>query len=92
MTGDDWTIKIIVPAGTTEVLPILQRHSWSGIAEVHWGDKSVVEDLYSWFPFAQPLRIKNSGPTAVETVTLKSRGQNPLSHSGEAVIFGVLFR
>jgi SAM-dependent methyltransferase len=92
MTDSDWTIEIAVPPGVTEVLPILNRHSWSGIAEVSWGDQIVFEDLYSWFPYTQPLRIKNSGSTAAGPVKIRSRGKNPSSHSSQGVLCGLLVR
>jgi len=92
MIEQDWTIEIAVPPGATEVLPILNRHSWSGIVEVCWGGHTAVEDLYSWFPYAQPLRIANSGPTALESVKIRYRGKSPVSHAGQGVLFGVLVR
>jgi ubiquinone/menaquinone biosynthesis C-methylase UbiE len=90
--GDAWQIEIDIPFDAREVLPVLNRHDWSGIVEISWANETVVEDLYSWFTYAQPVRIKNDGAQVEQRVTIKGKGKNPSSRSSQGVLFGVLIR
>ncbi|MDO7843703.1 class I SAM-dependent methyltransferase [Sphingomonas immobilis] len=92
MDGSTWRIDIDVPAGTREVLPIFNRHDWSGIVEAQWGDQVIVEDLYSWFAYVQPVRLTMPGSGQSGRVTLSSHGANPSSHAAQGVLYGVMVR
>lgn len=90
--GSDSYVDFEVPPGVQEVLPIFGRHDWSGIVEVSWGEASVVEDLYSWFPYAQPVRVaaaKNGGDPIAR---FRAVGRNALSHSSQLVLYGIHYR
>jgi ubiquinone/menaquinone biosynthesis C-methylase UbiE len=90
--GDRWSINIEVPADATEVLPVLNRHDWSGIVEVRWGDSVIIEDLYSWFAYVQPVRIRKDAPGIGNVVTITGRGRSPTSYSNQGVLYGVMYR
>lgn len=91
--GNDWRIEIAAPNSAKELLPIVQRHDWSGIVQCTWGSNSVTEDLYSWFPFSQPLRIKSPEDGATEArVSLAPVGKNAASADSQAVLWGFLVR
>jgi SAM-dependent methyltransferase len=91
--GSDWQIDIAVPDSATEVLPVFQRHDWSGVVQGKWGSQLVTEDLYSWFPYIQPVRIKAPAASARESiVSLVPIGKNPVSSDSEGVLWGVLKR
>ncbi|MCW2361379.1 MULTISPECIES: class I SAM-dependent methyltransferase [Sphingobium] len=90
LDGVDWTIEINVPSNSKEILPIFNRHDWSAIIEATWSNKRIVEDLYSWFSYAQPIRIANDD--RANEIQIRSVGKNPLSHAQQAVLYGVLVR
>ena len=92
MNGDQWTIEFEVPSGTREVLPILNRHEWSGIIEVSWDDQSVQEDCYSFFSYAQPMRIKAVIENLSSVVRIKSQGKNASSFASQGVLYGLMIR
>ena len=92
VSGGDWKIDFAVPASAREVLPILNRHDWSGVVELSWGQNHVTHDLYSWFPYVQPVRI-SAGPAApAAPVSITCAGRNPSSFASQCVVFGALFR
>lgn len=90
--GGDSYIEFEVPVGAREVLPIFGRHDWSGIVEVSWGQTVVTEDLYSWFAYAQPVRIKAEKNCQKSTVKFNTVGKNALSFSDQMVLYGFHFR
>lgn len=92
MLGNDWNIEFEVPTGAREVLPILNRHDWSGILNVSWDDQSISEDCYSWFPYVQPVRIEAGSDQPSSLITIRPCGKNPSSLSTEGVMYGVMFR
>lgn len=92
MSGDHWTIEFEAPAGAREVLPIVNRHDWSGIVEVSWDGQAVSEDCYSWFTYVQPIRIKATSVDPSSLVKIASRAKNPSSLSTQGVLYGVMVR
>lgn len=93
MDGNDWNIQIDFPEIYREVLPIFNRHDWSGIVEVSWAGQIFSEDLYSWFPYVQPIRIRNDQSTAVaRRLSMKCNGKNPSSWASQGVLYGILVR
>lgn len=92
LTEEGQCIEFRVPSDVQHVLPIFGRHDWSGIVEVSWGEASVVEDLYSWFPYAQPVRVaaaKNGGDPIAR---FRAVGRNASSHSSQLVLYGIHYR
>lgn len=92
MAGTDWEITIKPPPGAVEILPIMKRHDWSAIVEMTWGNVRTVEDLYSWFPFVQPIRAKRFKPKTKLPVVVRPIGRNLASRSGEGVLYGYMWR
>lgn len=91
--GNLWEIDIIVPKGSREICPIMLRHEWSGIVQISCGSATAVEDLYSWFNYVQPIRLRLDSPLSQDTVaTVRVIGQNLASSGSEGVLYGVLYR
>jgi SAM-dependent methyltransferase len=91
--GNNWGITIKLPLPISEALLIFHRHDWSGIIQVQWGSNSVVEDLYSWFPYTQPVRVSADASRNENTVILiRPLGRNPLSADCQGVFWGVMYR
>ncbi len=93
MTGAEWRIDLRLPVGVREVLPVFGRHNWSGIVAARLGEAMAVEDLFSWFPWFQPMRLALPGPLAEEgSLILQPVGTNPASFSTQGVLAGVMHR
>jgi len=89
----DWRIDIKIPHETSEVLPVMMRHNWSAIVEAEWGRAKVIEDLYSWFSFIQPIRIqRDASQSEIGKLTIRPIGRNISSFSSQGVLCGVLYR
>lgn len=90
-TGMDWCVTVKLPPGIEEVLPIVARHDWSAIVEFSSDVSSIYADLYSWFPFVQPVRLKVSSRPH-EVISLRPVGRNSASRGSEAVLVGFMHR
>lgn len=93
MKGGAWTMTLAIPATATEVLPILVKHNWSGTIQITSNDSSSWHDLFSWFPFVQPVRhALRRGGFGQHQVVIRPIGKNDSSWSTEAVLHGVMYR
>ncbi|MDR7038325.1 SAM-dependent methyltransferase [Methylobacterium sp. BE186] len=91
--GDNWEINVLVPKGAREICPIMLRHEWSGSVQLSCENVASVEDLYSWFSYVQPIRLRFEAPLAQDSfATLRPIGRNLASASSEGVLYGVLYR
>jgi SAM-dependent methyltransferase len=90
LDGPAARIDITAPAAAQEVLPVLSRHDWSGRVALRWGASGVLEDLYSWHSYVQPVRIARGD--AANRVSVTPAGRHPASHGGQMVLWGVLWR
>lgn len=91
--GMDWEIEILIPKGSREICPIMLRHEWSGSVQISCGGFTAVEDLYSWFNYVQPMRLRMGMPLSQDTVaTVRPVAQNLASAGSEGVLYGVLYR
>ena len=91
MQGSDWHIDVELPPGTREALPVFYRHDWSGIVELTCGSSKTAADLYSLFPWAQPVRLDVSSSSAA-SLHIRPIGNNPASRSSQGVLRGLLLR
>lgn len=92
-TGMDWSVTVKLPSGTGEVLPLVARHDWSAIVEFSSDIASVYSDLYSWFPYVQPVRLEvqsrsHEGPA----IHFRPVGRNSASKGTEVVLVGFMHR
>lgn len=93
LKGHAWSITITLPSSATELLPVLTKHNWSGTIQMVSRDASSWHDLYSWFPYVQPVRhgLRRLGAGSHQVV-IKPIGKNEASWSTEAVLHGVMYR
>jgi SAM-dependent methyltransferase len=93
MQGGDWRIEIALEAGVTEVLPVFNRHSWSGTVAVRSGADAVYGDLFRPRLATHPLRLTLSAPAqAGQVVEITPVGKNELSVSTQGVFVGYMMR
>ena len=78
------------PQDARIVLPIFQRHDWSGIVEARWGDSIIQEDLFSWHPFPMPVHIQRGAGR--NTLELRALGGKACSNAGQIVLMGLMYR
>ena len=93
LLGMNWAITITLPQPAIQILPILQRHPWSGIVTMERGEgaPAVVQDLFSWIPFIQPMGTGHRFEPST-TATIRPIGRNAVSFDSQGVLFGVLYR
>ena len=93
MQGGDWRIEIALEAGVTEVLPVFNRHSWSGAVAVKSGGDAVYDDLFRPRAATYPVRLTLSKPAeAGQVVEIIPVGKNELSASAQGVFLGYMSR
>lgn len=89
LVGEDWEVRLAF-GQNTQVLPVLLRHDWSCILQIDSNRRVQTEDLFSWFPTVQPLRIDSAASN--QAIKLRSAGRNPASRATEAILYGVMYR
>lgn len=87
----DATVRIAIPAGASEVLPLFHRHSWSGIARVTMPSHTFDSDLYSWFNYDMPVRVQEI-TSEDEMVSIFNAGKSSASKFGQYVFKGYMWR
>jgi SAM-dependent methyltransferase len=93
LRGVDWSITIDLPVETQEVLPIFHKHGWSATVEVESAYSRSWHDLFSWFPYVQPIRHLTRSQSAIPLqITIRPAGQNDSSWSTECVLYGIMYR
>lgn len=89
----DWGIVLIPPTGAVEILPVFQRHSWSGIVALRSGEDMAMVDLFRPYPDNLAVRLTLSRPSAPgQTVEISAAGRHPASRGCQAVFMGFLVR
>lgn len=89
----DWRIRIVLPAGLTQVLPIFVRHDWSGKVSVTSTGDVTYGDLFRQNKTAQPLRLRLSKPSVEgQIVEIAPVGRNEASFASQGVFVGYMVR
>lgn len=85
---EDWSISIECDRDVGRILPILERHAWSGVIEIRSGDYVRYVDLYSWFSFPQPVQVDLGRGS--RSMIIKPCGKNELALGTECALSGFL--
>lgn len=85
------SLEIAPPAGAVEILPIMHRHSWSGIVRLSQGLNTNDCDLYSWFAYDMPVRFALDGERN-EPMHLELVGKSAASLWSQFVFKGFFWR
>ena len=94
MEGEAWEIRIKLPPGMREALPIFYRHDWSGVIKLTCGPVWTATDLYSSFTLAQPVRLELPTNTLTDLPPLQISPitRNGVSRSTQGVLRGIMLR
>ena len=89
--GPSSVLQIKVPAGVSEVWPIVARHDWSGVAGCAWGKQELEVSLFSRISYVQPFRLSAPAQPRETTLTLKPLRAEPCGWSAQVVVHGMMF-
>lgn len=84
-------VRIMLPKGAREVLPILHHHAWSSIVRISTKNKSYDTNLYSWFSYDMPEWLPFSVPSEYY-LEITCVGPHKCSRLSQYVFKGYLWR
>ncbi len=93
LRGDDWSIEIKPAVKISAILPIFLNHDWSAAIETSVdGRRPAYTDLFSWFPYVQPVRLGIPPGKSFSPIIVTPIGKNASSRSTEGVFYGFMYR